>query len=96
MIHRSYRAFRENDPDSLIAVYHPEAVWDMTGWGQASWTCCASPGKSTTPGTPAFSRSCPLGSDRYFVRGEVRLIGPQGIDYQLADDARRAAGLETS
>jgi ketosteroid isomerase-like protein len=32
LIRRSYRAFREGDLESLLAVYHPEAVWDMTHW----------------------------------------------------------------
>jgi ketosteroid isomerase-like protein len=32
LIRRSYRAFREDDLETLVALYHPEAVWDMTHW----------------------------------------------------------------
>jgi ketosteroid isomerase-like protein len=32
LIHHSYRAFRENDLDALLAAYHPEAVLDFTHW----------------------------------------------------------------
>jgi ketosteroid isomerase-like protein len=32
IIHRSYRAFADGDVDALLALYHPEAVWDMTRW----------------------------------------------------------------
>jgi ketosteroid isomerase-like protein len=32
LIRRSYRAFREDDLEALLALYHPEAVWDMTHW----------------------------------------------------------------
>ena len=32
VIERSYRAFRDDDVEALLALYHPEAVWDMTHW----------------------------------------------------------------
>ena len=32
LIERSYRAFREDDLPTLLAAYHPDAVWDMTNW----------------------------------------------------------------
>ena len=32
LVHRSYRAFRENDLEALLATYHPEAVFDFTHW----------------------------------------------------------------
>jgi ketosteroid isomerase-like protein len=32
LIDRSYRAFRENDLEALLAAYHPEAVLDFTHW----------------------------------------------------------------
>jgi ketosteroid isomerase-like protein len=32
IIRRSYRAFRDNDRQALLALYHPDAVWDMTSW----------------------------------------------------------------
>jgi ketosteroid isomerase-like protein len=32
LIRRSYRAFREDDLEALLGLYHPEAVWDMTHW----------------------------------------------------------------
>ncbi len=32
VIESSYRAFRDDDVEALLALYHPQAVWDMTHW----------------------------------------------------------------
>jgi ketosteroid isomerase-like protein len=32
LIERSYRAFRDDDIEALLGLYHPEAVFDMTHW----------------------------------------------------------------
>lgn len=32
VIERSYRAFREDDVDALLALYEPDAVWDFSNW----------------------------------------------------------------
>ena len=32
IVKRSYDAFRENDIDRLLELYHPEAVWELTHW----------------------------------------------------------------
>lgn len=32
LIHNSYRAFRDNDLEGLLAQYHPEAVVDFSHW----------------------------------------------------------------
>ena len=32
IIKRSYKAFLENDFDTLLELYHPESVWTFTNW----------------------------------------------------------------
>jgi ketosteroid isomerase-like protein len=32
IIHRSYEAFRDDDEEALLSLYHPDAVWDMSSW----------------------------------------------------------------
>ena len=32
IIRRSYQAFCDDDPETLLALYHSDAVWDFTHW----------------------------------------------------------------
>jgi ketosteroid isomerase-like protein len=85
-IQSSYRAFRENDPDALVALYHPDAVWDLTAYG--AWP--EDPVYRGRDGIRAMLdfmwevnekydnqvlEIVPAGPERYFVRGEITLTG---------------------